>query len=449
VLHLRQPTQCPAFFGALALTTVAVASPPTTPPPLAPRYVVTAIEHPEPNTVRTIVPWDLNNDGRVTGFAFHGYGIDLTRQPCFWQDGVVELVPVDWDYTESRCLAADGTAFGIDLTSEALVHVTPDGIAPIAAAPVGYSTMLHPATASGWVVGNHYDDGFTWHPDAGYTALSTPFSSNPVTVADVNEAGVAVGTFDYSRAFMWRHGEGRTDPAPELSGETHAWSIDELGRVLLSHQQSAAAFVRYAYLGDDGVTLGPVLMTFPYGQGVEARANEAGDLVGTWASGSGTPYMAMRAAAGSELVEIALPPDTIAVDVYGLTEAGMAYGLIMNSEYEPEGFAASVTGGLSILNHRFIGHEPLWFYGVPRDANASGAMVITYAHNNSYSHWAMIEPARSGDVDGDGEIDVSDVLGVVDAWGPWPSGSVCGPDLDMDGVVGVVDLLEVLAAFGR
>jgi hypothetical protein len=416
---------------------------------LPPRYVVTPLEHPEPNGVRTIVPWDLNDDGRVAGFAFHGYGIDLTRQPCFWQDGVVELVPVDWDFTESRCLAVDGTAYGIDLTSQALVHVTPEGITSIAATPVAYSTMMRPATASGWLAGNHYDDGFVWHAQYGYTALSTPFSSDPATVADLNEAGIVVGTFDYSRAFMWRHDEGMSDPAPELSGETHAWSVDELGRVLLSHQQSAAAFVRYAYLGDDGVSLGPVLMAFPYGQAVDARANEAGDLVATWSSGSGTPYLAMRAADSSASVEIALPPDTIAIEIRGLNEGGMAYGLIMNSDYEPEGFVASVLGGLSILNHRLIGHEPLWFYGVPRDANASGAMVITYAHNNSYSHWALIEPAQAGDVDGDGMIDVTDLLGVVDAWGPWPSGSVCGPDLDMDGAVGVLDLLEVLAMYGR
>ena len=50
-------------------------------------------------------------------------------------------------------------------------------------------------------------------------------------------------------------------------------------------------------------------------------------------------------------------------------------------------------------------------------------------------------------MDGDWSVDVSDVLGVIDAWGPWPSGSVCGPDLDMDGVVGVLDLLEVLGSW--
>jgi hypothetical protein len=414
---------------------------------LPPRYVVTPIEHPEPNGIRTIVPWDLNDDGRVAGFAFHGYGLPLTRQPCFWQDGVVELVPVDWDFTEARCLADDGTAFGIDLTSEAIVRITPEGITSIASAPAGYYTMMRPATASGWLVGNHYDDGFAWHVDAGYTALSAPSSSSPATIADVNEAGVVVGTFDYSRAFVWHFGIGMSDPAPQLSGETHACSIDELGRVLLVHEQSTAAFVRYALLGDDGVTLGPVLVALPYAQSVEARANEAGDIVASWQTGSGVPYLAMRAANTSAVAEISLPPDTLAVDVRGLTEAGLAFGQIMDGDYESQGFVASVLGGLSVLNHRLIGHEPLQFSGLPRDANVSGAMVIMLASNNNYSHWALIEPASAGDVDGDWSVDVSDVLGVIDAWGPWPGGSVCGPDLDMDGAVGVLDLLEVLGSW--
>ena len=47
-----------------------------------------------------------------------------------------------------------------------------------------------------------------------------------------------------------------------------------------------------------------------------------------------------------------------------------------------------------------------------------------------------------GDVDGSGTVDISDLLNVIELWGPCQQ---CQADLDADGVVGVLDLLRVLA----
>jgi plastocyanin len=49
------------------------------------------------------------------------------------------------------------------------------------------------------------------------------------------------------------------------------------------------------------------------------------------------------------------------------------------------------------------------------------------------------------DVDGDGTIDVNDVLAVIGDWGPCPG---CGTDTNGDGVVDVNDILYVIAAWG-
>jgi hypothetical protein len=46
-----------------------------------------------------------------------------------------------------------------------------------------------------------------------------------------------------------------------------------------------------------------------------------------------------------------------------------------------------------------------------------------------------------GDVNGDGNVDVSDVLALVSAWGPC---SGCPEDLNQNGMVDVTDLLIVL-----
>ncbi|NNF41641.1 MAG: CRTAC1 family protein [Phycisphaerales bacterium] len=54
-------------------------------------------------------------------------------------------------------------------------------------------------------------------------------------------------------------------------------------------------------------------------------------------------------------------------------------------------------------------------------------------------------PATSGDVDGDGDVDFTDLLSVLAAWGPCAGD--CPADLDGDGSVGFSDVLTVLAGW--
>ena len=54
--------------------------------------------------------------------------------------------------------------------------------------------------------------------------------------------------------------------------------------------------------------------------------------------------------------------------------------------------------------------------------------------------------AVEGDVNGDGVVDVNDILEMLGQWGPCPSG--CSGDLNSDGLVNVDDLLALLSYFG-
>ena len=49
------------------------------------------------------------------------------------------------------------------------------------------------------------------------------------------------------------------------------------------------------------------------------------------------------------------------------------------------------------------------------------------------------------DINGDGTVGVSDVLSMIEAWGPC---SGCSADINNDGNVNVSDLLEVVGAWG-
>jgi hypothetical protein len=53
-----------------------------------------------------------------------------------------------------------------------------------------------------------------------------------------------------------------------------------------------------------------------------------------------------------------------------------------------------------------------------------------------------------GDIDGDGNVDITDLLALLAAWGDCPQQGECPADLNGDGVVGIGDLLILLANWG-
>ena len=441
-----------------AIAGVATAMPCQAIADLPQRYVVTLLEHPEGNGTKTLVPFDLDDAGRITGFAFHGFGLDLTRQPFFWESGVTHLVPVDWDYTEAHQLAADGTAFGIDDTVDTIIHIDTAGTTSVASGSFGPYTQITHVTNTGYVLGNDANDGFVWHQAIGAVRFSTLAGGiAPAYAADINNTGTVIGTSDFndggsSRSMLWKDQE-LIDPAITLSGATRGIAIDDQDRVVLAHAPNGfwpGGGVHHIYLaplGQDGAELGAPAKTILEAFNLEVLANDDGVITGCWKTSDDELRIFMTSPGGLDATELVIPSYMLEIDLDGISDTGMAFGRLLDANYVTYGFVATAQDGIQLLGHRLIGSPPLAFYGVPRDANASGAMIITWAHNYNYSHWALIEPALRGDVDGSGTVDVTDLLNLIASWGPQPVDPLCGPDLNLDGVVGVDDLLEVLDAF--
>ncbi len=63
---------------------------------------------------------------------------------------------------------------------------------------------------------------------------------------------------------------------------------------------------------------------------------------------------------------------------------------------------------------------------------------------------ASVDPATPcpADLNGDGEINVSDLLVLLSSWGLCPVDEPCPADLNKDGEVNVSDLLQLLSAWG-
>ena len=90
--------------------------------------------------------------------------------------------------------------------------------------------------------------------------------------------------------------------------------------------------------------------------------------------------------------------------------------------------------------------EPL-FVGLVSTHRFDGA-ILSCPGDAFFMDDVHFAPPCSGDIDGSGDVGVSDLLRILSAWGECPPKGECREDLDGNGVVEFADLLIVLAAWG-
>ena len=83
-----------------------------------------------------------------------------------------------------------------------------------------------------------------------------------------------------------------------------------------------------------------------------------------------------------------------------------------------------------------------WFSASPYDWNLNGEP------GDDLNGLAAVLSAALADLNGDGMVTATDLVGLLVNWGPCPFAGPCPGDLDCDGVVGIEDLLLLLTLVG-
>ena len=414
------------------------------------RWVLQELTHPDAYSFSIS---DLNDAGAVTGSTY-STDPNILYQPYIWQDGEVHLVPTTAYWTNGYHINESGLCMGVDTDVDHALHYSVDGITDLGhiANLFGVNMYMHGMNESGQFIGYRplgagVFQAITWSVAAGIVHI-TPDQTHSYGL-DINDAGVAVGYHgptNATTAFMYQDGE-RTDFGSMWNGSTRALAIDNDGRILV--QQNLGAGSSYHQVDSSDFSSTTIASFGGDALSIEAMANETGGVAFAWNTNDGTGFTGHLGwwSEGDGFVELQAPDDSIGVMLRAVNASGWIMGMSHDSDYNLQTFVTTAGNELHIVDDRVIGYESI-FMLTASDMNASGEIGTLVTFWGGEDMTAVLSPARAGDANGDGHVNITDLLLIIGLWGEWPVGGICGPDLNMDGMITVDDLLLCIGDWG-
>ena len=389
----------------------------------------------------TLLPAAMDDTGRITG-TLDG---SVDRMVVHADGGITTIVTM-FPESEGQLLNDVGQAAGLGSTgvgqNDRIIRVDADGSVQFLAVVTGsggWSSLLDMNDA-GSIVGN-YSGGsgssdwqaFVWTDADGLTFIEpTADTTYARAIDDDDRVAGMVQTDGSYHAMLWDDGVLiDLHDELELTGSSSAWAFDPAGRVLVS-----AGPNYFWHDRSDGST--ETVHVFPSGSTLLRNRVAGNGVIGfSWMFG-GIPY-AGRWMPDGGFESIVIEKPAISFDISDINDAGhMTATSFMLPTYDRVAMLWA-DGGQVIDLESFLEYDPL--SSVPICINDAGKVLMS---GNEY--W-LLHPRCQGDLDGNGAVNVGDLLLVIASWGT-DGGGVCEADADGSGSVNVTDLLLVIAAWG-
>ncbi|MEN3001685.1 MAG: dockerin type I domain-containing protein [Armatimonadota bacterium] len=338
---------------------------------------------------------------------------------------------------------------------------------------------------------------FRWTLQSGIQPLGNPFGSIETGAMGISADGrVIVGRAvnpDWTyRAFYWTQATGMVDIGG--TGYSWAWSANPDGTILVGMrfflayrwQWTGSAYVG-TYVGDLGGGRGFANALTPNGQVIVGwsanRANQ--ERAFRWVAGHGMEELGTLGGSSSTAWDVSadgsvvvgwamnaagnLRPYRWSADTRQMIDLGDFGGTLGEARAvtadgravvggtsavgnAARAFIWTTTRGLQDLNVLYTSVIPpnsvLW---KAMDISPDGRYIVGEGYNAERGHpdgfW--LDTWRTGDTNGDGCIDDTDLLAVLFAFGTGGSGYTRHEDINKDGIVDDSDLLTVLFSFGQ
>jgi uncharacterized membrane protein len=396
---------------------------------------------------------DLNDAGAATGSTY-STDPNILYQPYIWQNGEVHLIPTTAYWTKGYHINESGLCMGVDIDVDRALHYSLDGIVDLGhiADMFGTNMYMHGMNESGQFIGYRplgagVFQAVTWNETDGIVHI-TPDQSHSYG-QDINDAGVAVGYHGLTNAttaFMYHDGV-RTDFGSLWNGATKALAIDDAGRILVRRTLGSVSSFHQVDSADFSMT---TIASFGGDvTNIEVVANETGGVAFAWNTNDGTGFTGHLGWWSEQdgFLELQAPGDSIGIMLRAVNASGWIMGMSHDSDYNLQTFVTTVENDMHIVDDRVIGHESI-FMLTASDMNASGQIGTLVTFWGGEDMTAVLSPARPGDANGDGQVNITDLLLIIGLWGEWPVGGICGPDLDMNGLINVEDLLRCIGDWG-
>lgn len=319
---------------------------------------------------------------------------------------------------------------------------------------------------AGWVIPSTQYGALAFVHDGNQATLIFPPPGGAFSEAHaVNGQGRVVGaTGDgtpYFKAFYWENGA-LTLIQPTFGPRSLAFDVSEDGRIAGWMGQSPETNA-HPFLWAEGKMSDLGLLPGTY-SGVANAISESGEVAGSsWLPNPSGPGFVIHATWWA-------PDSREATPAYSVLDLGTL-----------PGYTRSQALGINSLG-QIVGNcsypDPnewrafLWQNGVIYDLNAfipaNAGILLTLATDindaGQITGWANMPPVPGapevavlltphpqplGDLDGDCNVDITDFLGLLSAWGPCPQSGSCPADLNNNGSVDIVDVLTLLSNWSQ